>query len=66
MKDLYSTVSAAEQSEGIGRVIRLVESAPANEQQDPENSGMHRGTQEIPSGMHQEKAGRGAPSNRLT
>jgi integrase len=57
MKDHYSTVSAAEQSEGIGRVIKLVEeSAPANEQ-IAEDGGMHCGMQGVPSGMPEEKAG---------
>ncbi len=56
MRDHYSTASAAEQRDGIGRVIKLVESAPVSTQTDDE-SGMHRGTQDPARGMHQEKTG---------
>ena len=52
MKDHYSTVSPAERSESIGRVITLVETA-----QDEGASGMHRGMQEGERGMQDEKTG---------
>jgi hypothetical protein len=57
MKDHYSTVSAAEQSEGIGRVIKLVENAPVvPESGDASDAGgMHGGMQGAAGGMHQEK-----------
>jgi len=57
MKDHYSTVSAAEQSEGIGRVIKLVEAAPVGVPANDDASGMHCGMHSPECGMHQEKTG---------
>jgi hypothetical protein len=64
MKDHYSTVSPGEQSDGIGRVIKLVESAPsANDEATAANDraaepdGMHRGTQGEASGTPNGKTG---------
>lgn len=54
MKDHYSTVSPAEQSDGIGRVIKLVTSAAPSQETD--DGGMHRGTHEPERGMHQEES----------
>ncbi len=56
MKDHYSTVSAAEQCEGIGRVIKLVDGTPANDGAS-EGGGMQDGMQRDAGGMHQEKTG---------
>jgi integrase len=56
MKDHYSTVSGAEQCEGIGRVVKLVESAPANDEGSGAG-GMQAGMQGDPGGMRQEKTG---------
>ena len=56
MKDHYSTVSPAEQSEGIDRVVKLVASAQAPEQ-PADDGGMHRGMHEGERGMLDEKTG---------
>jgi hypothetical protein len=54
MREHYSTVSPVEQRESIGRLLRLVQSAP-KEGSAPEadgDGGMHRGMPAGPSGMH--------------
>lgn len=47
----------AEQSEGIGRVIKLVDSAPAANEHIADDGGMHQGMQGVAGGMQKEKTG---------
>ncbi|HLK35304.1 MAG TPA: hypothetical protein VKU41_01040, partial [Polyangiaceae bacterium] len=59
MRELYSTVSAGEQRESIGRVLQLVQ--PSGDGPLPDGTGdggMHRGMQEGGSGMHSEEVTR--------